>query len=273
VDAAIHAKDLCAPWLARCAYGRPAARAVAFHCVATDLFASDILGYYTRYLGPLASVLPLTPRAELLHFGSLFTTAAVAAQWASLERATAAAVAEGSAAWRLAVLGASLHAVHDFYAHSNWGRVEWQAHGLDAPIWHDMPRALLARLDVHTATGHGIVPPPGRFTHTALNADHPGRPGFEVAFAAADKATGAWLARCRAWAGDGWAAMLAHPAPGIEVDYDRLRELAEAAGHWRGSAPVQPARLLAGALRFVPRLGGEAARQWLVRGVGRRLVA
>lgn len=271
MDAAIHAEDLCAPWLARHGFGESAARAVAFHCVATDLFASDILGFYTRYLGPWASKLPLTPGAERLHFGSLFSTAAVAAQWERLERAVFAALAEGDAAWRLAVLGASLHAVHDFYAHSNWGRLDWPADGLDAPTWHGVPRALLARLDIHSATGHGVVPPPGRCTHEELNADHPGRPGFEIAFLAADKATGEWLARGRAWAGEAWAAMLRHQAPGIEVDYTLVRELAQATGHWRGAGPLQPARLAAGALRFVPRLGGEAARQWLVRGVGRRL--
>jgi hypothetical protein len=271
LDAAIHAEDLCAPWLARFGFGQPAARAVAFHCVAVDLFGSDILGYYTRFAGPLAGLLPLTPRTESLHFGSLFSTRAVAAQWDALERLTAAALARGDAHWRLAALGASLHAVHDFYAHSNWGRLDWPAVGLTAPTWREVPGRVLARLEVHTATGHGIVPPPGRFRHEELHADHPGRPGFAVTFAAADRATGQWLAGCRAWAGAGWTTMLTAAPPGIETDYAVLSDLARATGHWRGAGPVQPAGLAIGGLRLLARLGGEAAYQWIGRGVGRAL--
>jgi hypothetical protein len=273
LDAGIHAEALCLPWLTRLGFGSTAARLVAAHCVAVDLLGSDILGYYTRWAGPLACCLPWTPRSERLHFGSLFTTAAVSVQWAELEQRTALALGEGDAAWRLAVVGASLHAVHDFYAHSNWPRLDWAAHGLVAPTWHDVPADLRAGLDLHTATGHGIVPPPGRFRHDELHSDHPGRPGHAVACAAAERATGQWLERCAAWAGVGWGAMQAYaeqPAA-VALDYRLLADLARASGHWQGAGPLRSWWLLRTGLRALARGRGPVARPWLRGDLGRRL--
>ena len=48
---------------------------------------------------------------------------------------------------------------------------------------------------------------PGRPTHDQMNFDNAARPSFAVAYPAADRATGQWLERCRAWSGEGWGAL------------------------------------------------------------------
>lgn len=273
MDAGLHAEDLCGPWLARHGFSRTAAHFVALNAIAVDLFGSDIAGYYTRWAGPLATRLPWSPRSERLHFGSHRSAAELTDAWTDLENRLAGLLREPSVPLRLAALGASLHAVHDFYAHSTWARVDWTQHGFTAPTWHDVPAAVRATLDLYCSTAHGHTPLPGRPTHEQMNFDNASRPGFAVAFPAAYRATGQWLGRCAAWAGDGWEAMrrFDEQSAGIALDYRLVAELARYTGHWHGAGPVRWAPLLATGVRALTRGRGLVGRMWLEEQVGRRL--
>jgi len=272
LDAAVHAESLCLPALRRAGFREPAARTAAFHCLAVDLFGSDMIGHYQPRLGALGRCLPVDARSEALHFGSLFDTAAVVDAWRFLERRAAMVLADGDAEWRLAALGAILHAVHDFYSHSNWPLLDWTRLGYVTPTWDDLPSALRAGLDLHTAAGHGVRPPAGRFAHHQLNADHPGRPGHATALRCAARATEQWLAKARGWCGAAWPLMQRYgPAP--ERELAAVSRLARAVGHWSGPAVPRPDLAVAGLVGIALSLRGSAAGQWTRRRLGRALTA
>ena len=106
-----------------------------------------------------------------LHFDALTSHSQVEYQWQTLEANTTAAlikwakepsVKPGYVRWYLmTVLCGSLHAVQDFYSHSNWikrvgaGGVPRttpanDASAMGAPIWFDVPKADRERINVRT---------------------------------------------------------------------------------------------------------------------------
>lgn len=268
MDAAVHAERLTLPALRAAGFSPSAARTAAFSCLAVDLFASDMIGHYVPLLGRLGHRLPIARRVELLHFGSLFDTAAVAAEFGRLERCASQALAAGEPEWRLAVLGATLHAVTDFYSHSNWHRLDWRAWGCQPPTWDDLTSEQRAALDLHTAAGHGVRPPPGRCGHAEMNADHAGRPGHAVALAAARRATGQWLVKARAWCGrEAWRAMQWHRGQ-ADAAYRAVALLATAVGHWDGPSPLRPDLAGLGLLHLAAAWRSAPVRQWTERRLG-----
>jgi hypothetical protein len=83
---------------------------------------------------------------ERLHFDSLFSTAEIEDPWANLEANTKAALRKYATdpslrpGFRpialLMIIGASLHMVQDFYAHSNWvNEFTRRAPGRPVPTW------------------------------------------------------------------------------------------------------------------------------------------
>jgi hypothetical protein len=142
----------------------------------------------------------------------------------------------------LSTMGMSLHAVQDFYTHSNWVEdlrpdaplglggpgVASLRYG-DHPTFFDIPpdvrqRELVGEREVYTVTddvdpspnrvkklrGHGhwrshLLPPfPGRTSRfeEALNKDSPGRPKFQEAYITAYFATRQWVRAMRTWLGN-----------------------------------------------------------------------
>jgi hypothetical protein len=107
---------------------------VDFHS-ATGHYLDGFEGLYRRLPGGRPKNAPTTLRLDTadmkrLHFDSLFSTFEITRQWVVLESNTKAALRKYAAdpsvkpGFRLIVLlsivGASLHVVEDFYAHSNW---------------------------------------------------------------------------------------------------------------------------------------------------------
>lgn len=141
-----------------------------------------------------------------LHFDALTSEDQVEQQWKSLEANTRAALVKWAAdpsvksGYRpvvlMTVLGASLHAIQDFYSHSNWLRKVASTGGV-APLWFDVLEAERRKLDVKT----GWYPDgnkPTMLYHREENKDATGRPLNPQAFEIATRASVDWIRRIMA---------------------------------------------------------------------------
>ena len=165
----------------------------------------------------------------------------------------------------LAVMGMSLHAVQDFYAHSNWvedprpGEFGLGGPGIASlgygshPTWFDVPpevrQTLVGDREVYTGVGdiprgHGhwrshLLPPfPGRpRSEEALNKDWPGRPYFQRAYITAYFATRQWVRAMRTWLGNEplWnRAMAMANTSALQHDVTGAIDISRHTGHWQG---------------------------------------
>lgn len=192
-----------------------------------------------------------------LHFDALTSREQVEHQWKTLEENTKQALikwnGDGSVkpAFRpvvlISILGASLHAVQDFYSHSNWLKKVNTPAGGTAPIWYDVPAEDRAKLDVRT----GWYPDgdkPDMLYHKDENKDATGRLWNAEAFDAASRASTDWIKRIM----DGtpnlpWAELKAwKPEPANingpwlrNADASFITTTSALAGHWDGPTPVR----------------------------------
>ncbi len=198
------------------------------------------------------------------------------AEWNRLQRATTqqlrSIVSAGGANRELQVLstiGMGLHAVQDFYSHSNW--IEKQgAGGVDGtdwsrltfgltPTWFDVPKPARDTLNVYigASTGHedrphGAWNTDGNTSMTSgVNKDWPGRLGYADAYTTSYFATREWVRAIRAALGDEalWQRTLRYSdRRGGELDHDLRGALAigTMTGHWQGQGePCNPSLSLA----------------------------
>jgi hypothetical protein len=141
-----------------------------------------------------------------LHFDNLTTTGQVRNYWGNLtvntKRAVEKAARDDDAMQVLALIGMSLHAVQDFYTHSNW--VETHSTFSDAystRTWFDVPPPLTA-----TALVTGAYPnqkPVLRTDHgnyaAGMNHDSYVRPRWDEAYVYAYSASVQWVAAIERW--------------------------------------------------------------------------
>jgi hypothetical protein len=190
-----------------------------------------------------------------LHFDALTTEAQVEQQWRTLEANTTAALIKWAAepsvkpGYRpvvlMTVLGASLHAVQDFYSHSNWLRQVTP--GGPAPIWFEVPETDRVKLGIKT----GWYPDgntPGMLYHREENKDSTGRPLNAQAVDAATRASVDWVRRMvDATPQVPWAMLKAWRAQPANLNGTWLRNAdatfvtttSTMAGHWDGASPVR----------------------------------
>lgn len=158
----------------------------------------------------------------------------------------------------LAILGASLHAVQDFYTHSNWVENRSTSRGYggpaiatlglgDTPTWFDVPpevrRTLVGDLEVYTGVkgiprGHGHWRSNDNRSLTGgLNKDWPGRPKFQEAYVSAYFASRQWIRAARTWLGNEplWRRAMTLPYTAeLRHDVTGAQEISEHSGHWQG---------------------------------------
>jgi hypothetical protein len=213
--------------------------------------------------------------ANRTHFdASIWDVANVAkaeAEWDRLQRATAQLLRSiksvGGANAELQVLstiGMGLHALQDFYSHSNW--MEKQGFpGVDGtdwstltvgrtPTWFDVPKATRDALNVYIgdSTGHKERPhgawntDGNRSMAKGVNKDWPGRAGYPDAYTTSYFATRQWVRAVRSALGDEalWNRTLryANRRSG-ELDHDLKGALriGMMTGHWQGQGePCDP---------------------------------
>ena len=203
-----------------------------------------------------------------LHFDALTSHSQVEYQWETLESNTSSALLKWAKApavkpgYRpvvlMTVLCGSLHAVQDFYSHSNWlkrvasGGVPRttpanNASAMGTPIWFDVSKADRERINVRT----GWYPDgnrPGELYHREENKDTTGRPLNAAAFDAATRASVDWVKRIADATPDvPWAELKAWRAlpPNLNgtwlknADATFITTTSTIAGHWDGETPAK----------------------------------
>jgi hypothetical protein len=191
-----------------------------------------------------------------LHFDALIMHPQVEHQWKTLEQNTKhaldrwAADPSVKAGYRpvvlMTILCASLHAVQDFYSHSNWLKKVPVRNG-GTPIWFEVTEA--DRIQANIQSGwypDGTIA--GRLYHREENKDSSARPLNAQAFDAATRASIDWVGRLMAqtpgvpWASlKAWAALPAN-LNGMwlkKPDASFITTTSTLAGHWDGDTPVK----------------------------------
>jgi hypothetical protein len=208
---------------------------------------------YPAMLGLLYSTRLLDEGYDYLHFDALWNVEQISANYDKLEKNTLVAIEkyskiQGTGAFRMAAmmtaLAASMHAVQDFYSHSNWVNY-WMEHGGNVPLWFEVSAEDRAKLPIHT----GAYPDgsaPGHENHADLNKDSSSRKYNMQAVDAASRASADWINRLMA---DNpslpWGEMKAYTVKddqimkGFLYDFDAtfLTSSSIAMGHFDGSDP------------------------------------
>ena len=157
----------------------------------------------------------------------------------------------------LTAMGVSLHALQDFYTHSNWvedpaafGRggpgLAGQGYG-DKPTWFDVPRGVRDNLTGNRGIYTGVAGIPRGHGHWktdrneslfgGLNKDWPGRPKFDAAYITAYFASRQWVRAMRTWLGNDslWASAMATRATSeLAHDVNGAVAISTHSGHWQG---------------------------------------
>lgn len=139
---------------------------------------------------------------EFMHFDALFTTKDLELNWQNLYRNTINSLqrfsnnADVKPGFRLIVLlniiGASLHAVQDFYSHSNWVNTYVSLKKTVIPTWYGEDSSYRMALQLYT----GAYPDgsaKGKKNHADLNKDCSNRPLNKEAVEVAERASIEWV--------------------------------------------------------------------------------
>jgi hypothetical protein len=191
-----------------------------------------------------------------LHFDALIMHSQVEHQWKTLEQNTKNALERFAAdpavkaGYRpvvlLTIVCASLHAVQDFYSHSNWLK-KVQARDGGTPIWFDLSDADRVQANIQT----GWYPDgttAGRLYHREENKDSSARPLNAPAFNAATRASIDWVGRLMAQTpGVPWGTLKAWTALPANLngmwlkkpDASFITTTSALADHWDGRTPVK----------------------------------
>lgn len=203
-----------------------------------------------------ANIATVQSDMEKLHFDNLYSTAQVRNCWGHFTRnahnAIQAAAGQNDTLSGITLLGASLHAVQDFYAHSNWAEKHPRgAGGYRTDTWFSNPPG--ARVDVFSGYYPEPKPAAGRETHgdyhTGLNHDSYVRPRWDEAYVFAYVASRQWTQAMHAWSDEVnpafWRSLQTYAVtPDIRTELDRdinasfrITEWVAARGqngHWKG---------------------------------------
>ena len=191
-----------------------------------------------------------------LHFDALIMHSQVEYQWKTLESNTKNALERWAAdpsvkaGYRpivlMTILCASLHAVQDFYSHSNWLK-KVPARDGGTPIWFEVPEA--ERIEANIKSGwYPDGDTAGRLYHREENKDSSARPLNVPAFNAATRASIDWVGRLMAQTpGVPWGTLKAWTAQPANLngmwlkkpDASFITTTSTLAGHWDGETPVK----------------------------------
>jgi len=236
--------------------------------------------------------------AEKMHFDSscpINTTAQADAEWTRLARATKSLIRQCAAnndrEGILCVMGMSLHAVQDFYTHSNWVEPRgdrvlrgysgpgWAATGKygSHPTWFDVPatdrnkEAIYSQVLGNPGVGHGDWNSQNSGTGPlAMNKDSAGRPLNGEAVVTAIFASRQWIQAMRTWLGNEpmWAALRAFSnTHGGDLSHDQTGafNLSWRVGHWNGNVDLKSSKpdiIRAGISYFEGRSKTAFRRKW-----------
>jgi hypothetical protein len=227
---------------------------------------------------------PFKNDLEKLHFDNLTEPHQVRNSWAWMTVNTRTAVQqaarENNPIRLLTLMGVSLHAVQDFYSHSNWTAVvpageikTW----FDAPdLWGD------ARLRTGAYPGDGVPEEQrhGSYTDRGLNKDSYVRPGWTRAYITAYVASRQWVSVMRQWVDEAnptaWAAarsfaLTGGDGDGLERDLEAVYRISEwvalagADGRWKGPGSGSRAEFTAFTAAWVARPDSRCVKEFKTR--------
>lgn len=235
----------------------------------------------------------IEPDVAKLHFDNLFTTEQIRNYWGRLTVNTRNAVQQSTrekdAFKLLTLLGVSLHAVQDFYSHSNW--VETYAPSTGSayrPIsWFDSPPAS-GSSGLYTGSyppRSGTVPH-GDYT-SGLNKDSYVRPKWDIAYVFAYAASRQWVNAVSTWVNEVdptfWksvqsVSISSADRSALNFDLEAAYRLSEwvafsgADGHWKGNGSGSASEFLAFAARWTGATDSQFVKEFKVRGIHRLLI-
>lgn len=151
---------------------------------------------------------------EHLHFDNLPVFAKVNNYWAALTNNTKAEVqkvareikASPNAAGKnqialkmLALMGVSLHAVQDFYTHSNWTEIFNKTDSYQSNTWFDTPDKDKSSIRTGTYPSAGNTVTDHGSYDSGMNQDSYNRPRFPQAYVFSYSASRQWIKAMKAW--------------------------------------------------------------------------
>ncbi len=170
--------------------------------LSATIIANDnlLVDYYTSQ--PLVGA---GKELDKLHFDNLLTTDLVRTYWNRLTINTKTAVQKAArdGDWRkiMALTGYSLHAVQDFYTHSNWADLLGSVDGLQTSTYFNTPisptenrlrSGKYPNSSPEQATDHGT-------TGVGMNHDFYGRPNWMNAYSTAYAGSREWINAIQGW--------------------------------------------------------------------------
>lgn len=235
----------------------------------------QVENWLTDYYSSSPTISP-SKREELekLHFDNLFNSEQVKGYWtwllSNIERETRAAARSDDPAAALVILGIGLHAVQDFYTHSNWVETHPRPPGgaFRTETFFPLANIPIAAPDIFTGkypsdrtTGPGTGPVPKNSAihgdyFSGMNHDSPVRPHWDeayvFAYAASHQLTASmakWadLARPGFWQTVKRYAVADDQLKKLDLDVIALRNMSMwingkgADGHWKGNKSGSPA--------------------------------
>ena len=187
-----------------------------------------------------------------LHFDNVASTEQVNNYWQNLtfntREAIQAATTSGNSLDFLSIIGMSLHAVQDFYSHSNWVETHLAEDGsFRADTWFDNPPSQ----DIDLYTGYypykndddpKLTKAPHGDETFGINHDSPFRDNWEQSYAFSYAASHQWLKAIESWTTpEFWRTVQSYSVnnpfdlAGLIVDLDAVYRLSEWKGVWKGA--------------------------------------
>jgi len=178
--------------------------------------------------------------ASRLHFVHHQTYAEVADEWGRLQANTYAMVRQaesrGDVLGLLVVMGASLHWLQDFYAHSNWADLDWGGDATWFDVAEDVKHARVESGEIEIYTAYHAPR-----DHDTMNMDSAeswvdrARP-FEKSYREAFYASCQWVQLIKSWVSPGfWSAARSYANPRADAEATWARKMMWYAGTWKGS--------------------------------------
>lgn len=232
--------------------------------------------YYCNSPSPASSI---DSEVKKLHFDNLLNTQQVSNYWGNFtvntRNAVQQATRERDALKLLTVMGISLHAVQDFYTHSNWVELRgYSPSSYQTASWFDAPPS--ASQNVLTGAASSFPAPAGHPRHggydDGLNKDEYGKRLWDQAYVYAFAASREWVNAMRTWVSEVdpsfWSTAQSFNVTGddrskLNSDLEAVYRISEWVnkdsndGHWKGRGSGSGSEFYAFSAAWVARPDGR----------------
>jgi hypothetical protein len=246
----------------------------------TAIEVAQLENWLTDYYSssPTSSIKSETAK---LHFDNLLNTQQVSNYWGhftvNTRNAVQQATRERDSLKLLTLIGISLHAVQDFYTHSNWVEARGYSPSLfQSATWFDEPLSPSSTIFTGVASSFPGTPPPNHPRHggydDGLNKDEYGKRLWDQAYVYAFSASREWVNAIRTWVSEVdpsfWSTARSFTVTGgdrskLSDDLNALYRISEWVkdggedGHWKGRGSGSRSEFLAFSAAWVAKPDGR----------------